>query len=78
LLCKWADSVEGCEGGQHMFVCFSMPYQKVVVVVSLAGPSGRAVGGVGLDRLDCEIVGSNPLKAWMFVLVFPCCVVLCG
>jgi hypothetical protein len=24
------------------------------------GPSGRAVWGVGLDRLDAETVGSNP------------------
>jgi hypothetical protein len=63
-------------GATHVF--FSLPYQKVVVVVSLAGPSGRAVGGVGLDRLDCATVGSNPLKAWMFVLVFLRCVVLCG
>jgi hypothetical protein len=33
-------------------------------------PSGRAVRGVGLDSLDSEIMGSNPLKEWMFVLVF--------
>jgi hypothetical protein len=25
-----------------------------------AGPSGRAVWGVGLDGLDAETVGSNP------------------
>jgi hypothetical protein len=26
-----------------------------------AGPSERAVWGVGLDRLDAETVGSNPV-----------------
>jgi hypothetical protein len=25
-----------------------------------SGPSGRAIWGVGLDRLDAENVGSNP------------------
>jgi hypothetical protein len=43
---------------------------------NIAGPSGRAVCGVGLDRLDAEIVGSNTTKAWTFVFVFLCCVVL--
>jgi hypothetical protein len=30
------------------------------ILVHFAGPSGRAVSGEGLDRLDAEIVCSNP------------------
>jgi hypothetical protein len=40
-----------------------------------AGYSGRAVWGVGLGRL---VAGFRiPLKAWMSVRVFLCCVVMC-
>jgi hypothetical protein len=42
-----------------------------------ADSSGRAVWGVGLDRLHNEIMVQISPKAWMFVLVFLCCVVLC-
>jgi hypothetical protein len=40
--------------------------------------SGRAVWGAGLDRSYTESQVRIPLKAWMFVLVFLCCVVLCS
>jgi hypothetical protein len=39
-----------------------------------AGPSGRAVRGVGLDLLDVEVVGSNPTYG---CLSLSFCVVLC-
>jgi hypothetical protein len=42
-----------------------------------SGPSGPAVWGLGFDRLDAEIVGSNPAEGMNVFLVFLCCVVLC-
>jgi hypothetical protein len=39
--------------------------------------SGRAVWGTGLDRSHTGSRIRIPLKAWMFVLIFLCCVVLC-
>jgi hypothetical protein len=39
--------------------------------------SGRAVWDAGIDRSNTGSRVRIPLKAWMFVLVFLCCVVLC-
>jgi hypothetical protein len=47
-------------------------------IICNAGPSGHAVWGGGLDRLDTEISWVRIQRtAWMFVLVYLCCVVLC-
>jgi hypothetical protein len=35
------------------------------------------VCGVGLGRLVAGIMGSNTARAWIFVFVFLCCIVLC-
>jgi hypothetical protein len=32
---------------------------EFILVVIIAGPSGRAIWGVDFDRLDAEVVGSN-------------------
>jgi hypothetical protein len=47
------------------------------VVLSLCQSSGRAVWCAGLDRSYTGYRVRIPLEAWMFVLDFLCCVVLC-
>jgi hypothetical protein len=34
--------------------------ENELVMAQKAGPSGRVVWGIGLDRLDAETMGSNP------------------
>lgn len=53
-----------------------MYFNWATKIVNETGPSGHAIKGVGLYRLDAEIVGSNPFKAWILSLSFSC-VVLC-
>jgi hypothetical protein len=39
-------------------------------MVNIQWPQWQKGQGIGLDRFDAETMGSNMLKAWMFVLVY--------
>jgi hypothetical protein len=44
----------------YHFILLHLITRVLLLKNTNAGPSGRAVWVVGLDRLDAEIVGSNP------------------
>jgi hypothetical protein len=48
---------QGCDGGSKLLWNVRQYLQDYML---MAGPIGRAVWGVGLDRLDAETMGSNP------------------
>jgi hypothetical protein len=58
----------GTHGGDNVFRSFNTEDEGTTFLQNVAlptrphyaGPSGRSVWGVGLDRLDADTVGSSP------------------
>jgi ribose/xylose/arabinose/galactoside ABC-type transport system permease subunit len=61
----------------YTFLRSPCPVYFILDLITLITSGGRSRGHAGLDRLYTGSWVRIPLKAWMFVLVFLCCVVLC-